>query len=93
MLLEHLLGDLVVLGLNGGLLRVAGGVADSQTPVQIDLVLTVLHILFDLRRDLAADNSPDVSHQALGFAQIAALDGLRHGEKGVMHFIVQVLRP
>ena len=67
-------------------------VGKGHSGIQIGLVAARLHVIVDLRGYVPADDGAHVTHQALGFAQLALLNGLDDDQEHIVHFVVEILR-
>ena len=84
-------GELLIFLPDGGLFGIAPGVAHGESPIQIELLLAAEDVVLDLGGHLPADDGPHIAHQAIGFAQLSTLDGLRHDQERIVDPVVQIL--
>src|SRR5947209_11380684 len=80
--------------LTGGhvLLGIIAAVRNAAAQLDIQLFPAAVHYIIYVCGYLAADYGPDKAHQAVGFPQIAAPDGLHDDQKSIVDLVVQFLR-
>ena len=68
-------------------------VGEGHYGIEISLVAARLDAALDLHGYLPADDGAHVSHQALGFAQFALLNGLDDDQEDIVNPVVEILGP
>lgn len=89
--LKVCLAGLAVLADRGFLFGIPLKVGD--TSFQIGFFTSVVSGLFDICRNLTADEGADETHELLGFAQISAANGIYDDRDRIVNLVFEFLRP